>query len=92
MVPGALLISHQGRPISVATLDRPTDQPLHRGEESLVRNAIPQRCTEFATSRACVRAALARLGAETGPLLRHDRGAPVWPSSVTGSISHTRAS
>jgi len=47
------------------------------------------RQAEFATARACARAAMAALGVE-GPVLRRDGGSPQWPDGITGSISHTR--
>jgi 4'-phosphopantetheinyl transferase EntD len=61
---------------------------LFPGERAAVAKAIAKRRTEFATGRACARAALARLGEPPAPILRGPRGAPQWPSGVTGSITH----
>lgn len=47
------------------------------------------RRAEFATARACARAALADLGVDAG-IPRRDGGAPEWPTGMAGSISHTR--
>ncbi|MFI7444863.1 4'-phosphopantetheinyl transferase [Nonomuraea indica] len=59
------------------------------GEEAaLVANAVDRRRAEFATGRHCARAALARLGFPPAPVLADERGAPVWPSGVVGSITH----
>ena len=47
------------------------------------------RLVEFATARACARAALGELGIEAG-VPKSGGGAPLWPVGATGSISHTR--
>lgn len=50
---------------------------------------VAARRAEFATARACARAAMAALGIE-GPIPRRNGGSPQWPDGVAGSISHTR--
>ncbi|WP_282692728.1 4'-phosphopantetheinyl transferase superfamily protein [Streptomyces sp. CC208A] len=62
--------------------------PLFAEEERCVAGAVPGRRREFATTRACARAALARLGETPGPIPRGPRGAPVWPRSTVGSMTH----
>jgi 4'-phosphopantetheinyl transferase EntD len=62
--------------------------PLYPEEAPAVERAVPKRRGEYAAGRACARAALATLGAAPGPLPRDDRGAPVWPDGVVGSITH----
>jgi len=57
-------------------------------EEALVARAVAARRQEFATARACARAALARLGVGLTPIVRCSGGAPQWPSGVVGSITH----
>ncbi|HTT00172.1 MAG TPA: 4'-phosphopantetheinyl transferase superfamily protein [Streptosporangiaceae bacterium] len=57
-------------------------------EEAAVMRAVPRRREEFATGRACARAALARLGLPPVPIVPGDRGAPRWPDGVAGSITH----
>lgn len=47
------------------------------------------RQAEFATARACARSAMADHGI-TGPVVRSDGGAPLWPQGASGSISHTK--
>ncbi|BBB01597.1 putative phosphopantetheinyl transferase [Actinacidiphila reveromycinica] len=64
--------------------------PLHPEEEPGVARAVPKRRAEHAAGRACAREALAGLGVPAGPIPRDDadRGAPVWPEGVVGSITH----
>jgi 4'-phosphopantetheinyl transferase EntD len=62
--------------------------PLHPEEAPAVARAVPKRRGEYAAGRACAHAALAVLGAAPGPLRRDNRGAPVWPDGVVGSITH----
>ncbi|MHC0429722.1 4'-phosphopantetheinyl transferase family protein [Streptomyces sp. O3] len=68
--------------------DPPGPVPLFEEEERYVAGAVPERRREFATTRACARAALARLGEAPGPIPRGPRGAPVWPASTVGSMTH----
>ncbi|WP_435058745.1 4'-phosphopantetheinyl transferase family protein [Streptomyces sp. bgisy060] len=68
--------------------DPPGPVPLFAEEERYVAGAVPGRRREFATTRACARAALARLGEAPGPIPRGPRGAPVWPASTVGSMTH----
>lgn len=75
--------------IGVEAFDDAEPAPLFPAEEALVARAVPKRRTEFATGRRCARAALARLGHASGPLLTGERGAPLWPDGVVGSITHT---
>jgi len=57
-------------------------------EAVVVARAVSQRRAEFASARACARAALVRLGEPPVPILRGARGAPRWPVGLTGSITH----
>ena len=49
------------------------------------------RAAEFDTGRECARMALREIGVDhtDRPILADERGAPVWPAGVVGSISHT---
>ncbi len=62
--------------------------PLFPGEESAVARAVAARRAEFATARACARAALAQLGEPPVAIRRDPRGAPQWPAGIVGSITH----
>lgn len=62
--------------------------PLFPEEELLVARAVDKRRTEFATARRCAREALARHGFAPAPLLTGERGQPLWPTGMVGSITH----
>jgi 4'-phosphopantetheinyl transferase EntD len=68
--------------------DRPVK--LFPAEEAMVARAVEKRRREFATGRDCAHRALQRLGAAAGPVLSGNRGEPVWPAGVVGSITHCR--
>ena len=61
---------------------------LFPAEEAAIARAVAKRRSEFATGRACARAALAKLGLPPVPIVPGPRGAPQWPAGVTGSITH----
>lgn len=61
---------------------------LFPDEEAVIANAVEKRRSEFATARACARAALAKLGVPAVPIVPGLRGAPQWPPGVVGSITH----
>ena len=61
---------------------------LFPAEEAAIARAVAKRRSEFATGRACARAALAKLGLPPVPIVPGLRGAPQWPAGVTGSITH----
>jgi 4'-phosphopantetheinyl transferase EntD len=64
------------------------DVVLFPEEEAVIARAIDRRRAEFATARACARAALAQLGLAPAPIVPGLRGAPQWPPGVVGSITH----
>ncbi len=64
------------------------DVELFPEEEALVGNAVEKRRREFTTARACARAALGQLGLPVTPILTGERGEPLWPQEVVGSITH----
>jgi 4'-phosphopantetheinyl transferase EntD len=66
----------------------PGDAALHPEEEVYVARAVDKRRREFTTARACARRAMAALGVPPAPIPRGERGAPVWPPGVVGSITH----
>jgi 4'-phosphopantetheinyl transferase EntD len=63
-------------------------QSLYEVERQAVLRAVPSRQWEFATGRACARAALAALGAPPGPIPVGGNREPVWPAGFIGSITH----
>jgi len=78
-------------PAGVAVEEAFGDVPaakLFPEEEAVIATAVARRRTEFATARACARAALARLGEPAVPILAGAKGAPQWPQGVAGSITH----
>ncbi|MFT3662690.1 MAG: 4'-phosphopantetheinyl transferase superfamily protein [Gordonia sp. (in: high G+C Gram-positive bacteria)] len=66
----------------------PADARLLPAEESLISRAVEKRRREFTTARHCARGALAQIGVEPAPILRGERGMPLWPSNVVGSLTH----
>ena len=63
--------------------------PLFPEETAAVDRAVEKRRAEYAAGRACARAALTALGIGPVAIGRDaERGAPVWPAGVLGSITH----
>lgn len=57
-------------------------------EAAIVARASDKRRREFTSGRECARIALGKLGVELGPILVGERGAPLWPPGIVGSITH----
>jgi len=57
-------------------------------EQALVARAVEKRRREFVTARMCARTALRELGFPAVPILTGERGEPLWPGGVVGSITH----
>lgn len=68
--------------------DPPGVAPLP-AEAGLVSRAVDKRRREFATTRHCARRALADLGFDPVPIMQGERGMPLWPDQVVGSLTHT---
>jgi 4'-phosphopantetheinyl transferase EntD len=64
------------------------DAELYPEEEAVVSRAVEKRRREFVTARACAREALARLGEADQPIPCGERGQPLWPAGIAGSITH----
>ncbi|MGW0495853.1 4'-phosphopantetheinyl transferase family protein [Streptomyces sp. NPDC003007] len=78
-------------PPKAAVMELGEDPPdvRHHPEETVhVASAVPGRRAEFITGRHCARAALRALGVEPVPIPKGERGTPVWPPGVVGSITH----
>lgn len=80
LVPGLFgaEIWDEGQPVAV-----------HPGEEIHVARSAEKRRRDFALGRACARAALANLGHGDVVIAKGSDGAPLWPSGLAGSITHT---
>jgi phosphopantetheine--protein transferase-like protein len=61
---------------------------LHEAERSPLARFAPRRQMTYAGGRYAMREALRRMQVAEGPILSNDRGAPLMPASVRGSISH----
>lgn len=66
----------------------PDDARILPAEESLVSQAVEKRRREFTTARHCGRQALGKLGIAPVPIMRGERGMPLWPDQVVGSLTH----
>lgn len=73
---------------SAEAFDDLAPAPLFAAEEAVLTRAVESRRREFATARACARRALGELGLAPSAIPRGERGAPVWPDGVVGSITH----
>ncbi len=67
------------------------EQPpvIDKQEWQLVDHASKKRQREFACGRHYAHQALENLGAGQQTIGRDERGAPLWPKGIAGSISHT---
>lgn len=74
--------------VAVDTLADRLDIELFAAERAALGNAVEKRRREFVTARACAREALARLGLPPAPIVGGERGEPLWPPGVVGSITH----
>ncbi|MET4129019.1 4'-phosphopantetheinyl transferase superfamily protein [Roseovarius sp. MBR-6] len=57
-------------------------------EEAAAARMVPARLREFAAGRRAARAAMTALGVPPSPLPMGQSRAPLWPATLTGSISH----
>jgi 4'-phosphopantetheinyl transferase EntD len=69
----------------------PAARLLASEELSLAAAMSPVRRRTWLGGRVAMRLALARTGIDAAPVLSDDRGAPVLPSGLAGSISHKEA-
>lgn len=61
---------------------------LDDNERLIVRAAVDSRKSEFGDGRWCAHRALRGMGVDA-PILRGDKGMPLFPDDITGTISHT---
>jgi 4'-phosphopantetheinyl transferase EntD len=74
--------------VAVETREELLEIELFPAERAALGQAVEKRRREFITARACARAALARLGLPPSPIATGERGQPLWPAGVLGSITH----
>ena len=74
--------------VAVDTREDLLDIELFPQELVALGQAVEKRRREFVTARACARAALAQLGLPPSPIATGERGEPLWPAGVVGSITH----
>jgi 4'-phosphopantetheinyl transferase EntD len=63
---------------------------VHPQEDIHVARSTEKRRRDFALGRACARVAMMNLGYGDAVIAKGKDGAPLWPSGVTGSITHTQ--
>lgn len=68
----------------------PAGVELFPEEAKLIADSVDVRRREFTTVRHCARTALNRLGLPATPVLPDAHGAPRWPDSVVGSLTHCK--
>lgn len=73
---------------SAELLTYPEDLQPHPAEEHLIANSVEKRRRDFIGARYCARQALAQLGEPPAAIGKGDRGAPIWPRGVVGSLTH----
>lgn len=74
--------------VGVEAFDDAGAGPLLGEEREAIRRAVPIRVAEYTTVRHCARRALGRLGIAPVPIVRGPGGAPIWPDTVVGSMTH----
>lgn len=74
--------------IAVEARHDPMEATLFPEEQAIVGRAVEKRRREFTTARMCARSALRELGLPAVPIPSGERGEPLWPFGVVGSITH----
>lgn len=74
--------------VAAELFEDPPGLTVHPQEEALIARAVDKRRREFTSARHCARVALGKLGAEPAPILRGERGVPLFPRGVVGSLTH----
>lgn len=78
-------------PSGVATaelLRYPEELRVHPGEEHLIAKSVEKRRRDFIGARYCARQALAQLGEPQVAIGKGERGMPLFPRGVVGSLTH----
>jgi 4'-phosphopantetheinyl transferase EntD len=74
---------------SAELLEYPEDLKPYPAEEHLIAKSVEKRRRDFIGARHCARLALAQLGEPPVAIGKGERGAPVWPRGIVGSLTHT---
>ena len=74
--------------VAAELFEDPPGLAPHPQEEALIAKAIEKRRREFIGARHCARQAMRRLGVDPSPVLKGERGVPLWPRGVVGSLTH----
>ncbi len=75
--------------VAAAELVNNSDElPGHPGEEHLITKAVDKRRRDFIGARYCAREALVQLGEEPVAIGKGERGMPLFPRGVVGSLTH----
>lgn len=73
---------------SAELLEYPEDLKAHPAEEHLIAKAVDKRRRDFIGARHCARIALEQLGEPPVAIGKGERGAPIWPRGIVGSLTH----
>ncbi len=76
--------------IFYGTHNKQSVESLLDEEKKVISGAVLKRQEEFATGRWCARKIFKKMGLNSVPLLNGNRGEPIWPDGICGSISHTK--
>jgi 4'-phosphopantetheinyl transferase EntD len=87
-MPGALETILPATAVAAVSREDIPDATLFPREETAITRALEGRRREFATARACARAALEQLGLSRRAVPVGAGGAPEWPAGIVGSITH----
>ncbi|MBH0775216.1 4'-phosphopantetheinyl transferase Npt [Nocardia bovistercoris] len=66
----------------------PEDLAPHPAEEHLIAKSVDKRRRDFIGARHCARRALEQLGEEPVAIGKGERGMPLFPRGVVGSLTH----
>jgi 4'-phosphopantetheinyl transferase EntD len=85
---GALQLGRNAFLVIVSAAEQQSYAFYPEEEQILSPRTCPKKRTEFAMGRTAIRHALRELGTGPVPVLRGDRGEPIWPEGIMGSITH----
>ena len=66
----------------------PTGLVPHPAEEPLIARAVEKRRRDFIGARHCARIALGKLGEPPAAILKGEKGQPLFPRGIVGSLTH----